>query len=45
MLEFNIERFRRLPVQPGVIWQGGLFRMPAWMADEEDKPIRPLIAL
>ena len=44
MLEFNIERFKRLPVQPG-IWQGGIFRMPAWVTGEAEKPFRPLIAM
>ena len=45
MLDFNLERFKRLPLQPGVIWQGGLFRMPGWMTGEGDKPFRPLMAL
>lgn len=45
MLDFNLERFKRLPLQPGVIWQGGLFRMPAWVTGEGKKPFRPLMAL
>jgi len=45
MLDFNLGRFKQLPVQPGVIWQGGVFRVPAWVMDDGDQPRRPWMAL
>jgi len=45
MALFNIQRFKNLPPRPGVIWQGGLFRMPGWIKDESGKPFRPRVAL
>ena len=45
MLNFNIERFKSLPRQPGLIWQGGVFKMPAWLPGQKGKPTRPLMAI
>lgn len=45
MLNFMLERFKKLPRQPGAIWQGGVFRMPAWVKRDDGKPFRPMMAL
>ncbi|MHC5110905.1 MAG: tetratricopeptide repeat protein [Planctomycetota bacterium] len=45
MLDFNLERLKRLPLQPGTTWQGGLFRVPAWVSDSGGAPSRPLMAI
>lgn len=45
MLNFKLERFNMLPSQPGVIWQGGVVRMPAWYADGNGNPMRPRMAI
>jgi len=45
MMNFNLERFKKLPQRQNETWQGGLFRMPAWMEEEGKKPYRPLMVL
>lgn len=40
-MNFQVERLKQLPLQPQMHWQGGLFRMPAWVLNEEQKPYRP----
>jgi hypothetical protein len=41
-------RFKRLPQRTAEVWQGGLVRLPAWIAhptDPEGAPYRPTGAL
>gem|GEM_PF-295585 len=45
MLNFQIEQLKRVPQRPDTIWQGGLFRMYSWVAEESRKPFRPWAAL
>ncbi len=39
-MNFNLERFKQLPQRQNATWQGGLFRMPAWMEEDGQKPYR-----
>src|SRR5437879_1305829 len=45
MIDINYERFKRLPQQRGMIWQGGLVRLPMWLELENKKPTRVTIPL
>ena len=44
-MNFQIERLKKLPLQPQVRWQGGVFRIPAWLPNNEQKLYRPWSAL
>ncbi len=45
MLNFKIERLKRLPQRMDEVWQGGLLRMPSWVVGEEGQPYRPLLPI
>ncbi|HPF38095.1 MAG TPA: hypothetical protein PK093_05590 [Phycisphaerae bacterium] len=45
MSNFNLERFKKLSRQPSATWQGGVFRLPTWVLDDDGKPFRPMMAL
>jgi tetratricopeptide (TPR) repeat protein len=40
-MNFQIERLKQLPQHPHERWQGGLFRMPTWVPNDDDKLYRP----
>ena len=40
-MNFQVERLRRLPQHVNETWQGGLIRMPLWVAEEGWEPMRP----
>ncbi|MFA5291899.1 MAG: tetratricopeptide repeat protein [Phycisphaerae bacterium] len=42
---FQVERLKKLPLQSQMRWQGGIFRMPAWVPNEEQKLYRPWTSL
>ncbi len=44
-MNFQIERLKQLPLQPQMRWQGGMFRMPAWVPNEQQKLYRPWSAI
>lgn len=44
-MNFQIERLKQLPQRPQERWQGGLFRMPAWVPNAEGKLYRPWSAI
>lgn len=41
----SMKRFKMLPRRANEVWQGGLFRMPTWITEEDCKPFRPYIPL
>jgi len=45
MVNFKLERFKKLPKRAGEIWQGGVFRLPAWYQGEDGQPVRPEVIL
>lgn len=40
-MNFQIERLKKLPLRPNERWQGGLYRMPAWVPNADGKLYRP----
>jgi hypothetical protein len=40
-MNFQVERLKQLPQRPRERWQGGLFRMPTWVPNDDDKLYRP----
>jgi hypothetical protein len=45
MPNITIERFKRLPLDPADIWEGGLFSMPSGVEGPDGKPYRLRMAL
>lgn len=45
MMESLVERLKALPKQSGETWQGGLFEMPVWIAEEGQEALHPYIPL
>jgi len=44
-MNFQVERLKKLPQRSHERWQGGLFRMPAWVPNENQKLYRPWSAI
>ena len=44
-MNFQIERLKQLPQHPNERWQGGVFRMPAWVPNNDNKLYRPWSSL
>ena len=44
-MNFIAERLKQLPQHPHERWQGGLFRMPAWVPNNDEKLYRPWSAM
>lgn len=44
-MNFQVERLKKLPQRSQERWQGGLFRMPAWVPNENQKLYRPWSAI
>jgi len=40
-MNFQAERLKKLPLRPNERWQGGLFRIPAWVPNADGKLYRP----
>jgi tetratricopeptide (TPR) repeat protein len=45
MPNFQIERIKRLPIHGGETWQGGWFRIPSLVKDEDGRPYRPWLPI
>ncbi|HEV8377945.1 MAG TPA: hypothetical protein VGP99_03770 [Tepidisphaeraceae bacterium] len=41
----HIERIRRLRKSRGEVWQGAIIRVPQWVAEEGQAPVRPILAV
>lgn len=44
-MNFQVERLKKLPQRSHERWQGGIFRMPAWVLNDQQNPYRPWSAL
>lgn len=44
-MNFQMERLKQLPLLPQMQWQGSMFRMPAWVPNEQQKLYRPWSAI
>jgi len=45
IIDSQLEILKRAPAHPSDVWQGGIFRMPAWITEERKKPYRPLVPI
>lgn len=45
IIDGKLEQLRRAPQHFTDVWQGGIFRMPGWIADKGETPFRALIPL
>lgn len=43
IINSQIERLKRAAPHPTDVWQGGIFRMPAWITGEKGSPYRALL--
>src|SRR5688500_9237425 len=41
----HIDRIRRLRRSRGEVWQGAIIRVPQWVAEEGQTPVRPILAV
>ncbi len=41
----HIDRIRRLRKSRGEIWQGAIIRVPQWVVEEGQSPVRPILAV
>src|SRR5687768_8597809 len=41
----HIDRIRRLRKSRGEIWQGAIIRVPQWVVEEGQPPVRPILAV
>src|SRR5689334_19120665 len=41
----HIERIRRLRKSRGETWQGAIIRVPQWVVEEGQAPVRPILAV
>jgi tetratricopeptide (TPR) repeat protein len=41
----HIERIRRLRKSRGEVWQGAIVRVPQWVVEEGQAPVRPIVAV
>ena len=44
-IQLSVERLRRLRVDQGDVWQGGVVRMPTWVVPEGKPPFRPRLPI
>ena len=41
----HIDRIRRLRKSRGEVWQGAIVRVPQWVVEEGQPPVRPILAV
>src|SRR3954471_8848312 len=41
----HIDRIRRLRKSRGEVWQGAIVRVPQWVVEEGQSPVRPIVAV
>ncbi|HEV8290364.1 MAG TPA: hypothetical protein VGP94_00505, partial [Tepidisphaeraceae bacterium] len=41
----HIERIRRLRKSRGEVWEGAIIRVPQWVVEEGQAPVRPIVAV
>src|SRR5215216_2677246 len=41
----HIDRIKRLRKSRGEVWQGAIVRVPQWVVEEGQAPVRPIVAV
>ena len=41
----HLDRIRRLRKSKGEVWQGAIVRVPQWVVEEGQTPLRPVVAV
>ncbi len=45
MANFKLDRFKKLLKQPATVWQGGVFKVPMAVRDDDGTPVQPQMAV
>ncbi|MCB9852529.1 MAG: tetratricopeptide repeat protein [Phycisphaerales bacterium] len=45
MADFKLDRFKKLPIRPATVWQGGVFSVPKLARDEDGNVVQPRMAV